>query len=116
MAPKLFYMQRYAHLPRHGKKASKALKQLSTLSGRQVRDLQRKLEGVGKLAHYQKQLSLIEVESVFGQVKMNMDYRRLLLRGEEKVSTELGLVYLWHNVKKLSIHLKKEGGKPRLAA
>ncbi|MEM7055683.1 MAG: IS5/IS1182 family transposase, partial [Bacteroidota bacterium] len=43
----------------HVKKASKALKRLRTLAGRQVRDLSRKLEWVGQLEVYQKQLSLM---------------------------------------------------------
>ena len=60
VAQKLFYLQRYVHLPRHVKKARKALKRLKTLAGRQVRDLQRKLEGVGKLALYGKELSLMD--------------------------------------------------------
>jgi transposase len=43
-----------------------------------------------------------EVESVFGQSKHNMDFRRFSLRGKEKVHTELGLHYIAHNMKKLS--------------
>ena len=57
---KLFYAQRYVHLPRHVERARKALKRLKTLAGRQVRDLQRKLEGVGKLSLYTKELSLMD--------------------------------------------------------
>ena len=34
------HAQRYAHLPRHAKKAKKCLKELRMLAGRQVRDLQ----------------------------------------------------------------------------
>ena len=45
---------------RHAKQARKALKRLKTLAGRQVRDLQRKLEGVGQLALYQKELRLMD--------------------------------------------------------
>lgn len=60
VAQKLFYAQRYVHLPRHVKKASKALKRLKTLAARQVRDLQRKLEAIGKLSLYGKELSLMD--------------------------------------------------------
>jgi hypothetical protein len=41
VAQRLAYAQRYAHLARHAKKAKRALKKLSTLAGRQVRDLRR---------------------------------------------------------------------------
>ena len=60
VAQKLFYLQRYVHLPRHVKRAKKALKRLKTLAGRQVRDLQRKLEAIGKLSLYGKELSLMD--------------------------------------------------------
>jgi transposase, IS5 family len=38
---RLEYVQRDAHLARHAKKAKRALKKLSSLVGRQVRDLHR---------------------------------------------------------------------------
>ena len=60
VAQKLFYLQRYVHLARHAKQAKKALRRLKTLAAGQVRDLQRKLEGVGQLAHYQKELRLMD--------------------------------------------------------
>jgi hypothetical protein len=44
----------------------------------------------------------VEVESVYGQVKHNMDFRRFHLRGHEKVKTEWGLVSIAHNMKKLA--------------
>ena len=56
IAHKLFYRQRDAYLPTHLKKASKALKQRSTLACRQIRDLPRKLEGVGLFFLYAKPL------------------------------------------------------------
>jgi transposase, IS5 family len=40
---RLTYAQRDAHLARHAKEAKRALKQLSSLAGRQVRDLRRQL-------------------------------------------------------------------------
>jgi hypothetical protein len=43
-----------------------------------------------------------EVETVFGQIKHNMRFRRFLLRGRAKVQTEWGLVCIAHNIKKLA--------------
>lgn len=43
----------------------------------------------------------IEVESVFGDIKWNYGFRRFLLRGLEKVNTEIGLLSLAHNFRKL---------------
>ncbi len=43
-----------------------------------------------------------EVETVFGQIKHNMRFRRFLLRGQAKVKTEWGLVCMAHNMKKLA--------------
>jgi transposase len=45
---------------------------------------------------------MIEVESVFGQIKHNGNFRRFLLRGMDKVKTEFHLVALAHNLKKWS--------------
>lgn len=44
----------------------------------------------------------IEVETVFGQIKHNMAFRRFHLRGLEKVKTEWGLVSIAHNLRKLA--------------
>lgn len=44
----------------------------------------------------------VEVETVFGHSKHNMGLRRFMLRGKEKVHTELGLHCIAHNLKKLS--------------
>lgn len=41
-----------------------------------------------------------EVETVFGQIKQNMGFRRFLLRGLKKVSIEIGLISIAHNLKK----------------
>jgi len=46
---------------------------------------------------------LVEAEAVFGQVKHNRGFRRFLLRGLDKVSTEWGLVSIAHNVAKLAV-------------
>ena len=57
---RLYYAQRYAHLPRHAKKAKKALKKLRTLAGRQVRDLQRHLAQLGKQELYAPLVQIME--------------------------------------------------------
>ena len=44
----------------------------------------------------------VEVESVFGNIKQNMGFRRFMLRGMEKVTIEWGLLCLAHNMKKLA--------------
>ena len=44
----------------------------------------------------------VEVESVFGQIKHNMHFRRFSLRGLEKVKTEWGLICIAHNMQKLA--------------
>jgi transposase len=43
-----------------------------------------------------------EVETVFGEIKHNMRFRRFLLRGQAKVKTEWGLICMAHNLKKLA--------------
>jgi transposase len=43
----------------------------------------------------------VEVETVFGQIKGNQGYRRFLLRGMEKVSTEWGLLSIGYNLKQI---------------
>jgi len=53
----------------------------------------------GKLLRVQRN---VEVESVFGQIKHNMHFRRFNLRGLEKVKTEWGLVCIAHNMRKLA--------------
>ena len=44
----------------------------------------------------------IEVEAVFGRLKHNWGFRRFLLRGLEKVTTEWGLLCIAHNMAKLA--------------
>lgn len=41
-----------------------------------------------------------DVEAVFGNIKHNMNFRRCMLRGLEKVETEIGLIAMAHNLKK----------------
>ncbi len=43
-----------------------------------------------------------EVETVYGQVKHNMHFRRFLLRGRAKATTEWELICIAHNMKKLA--------------
>lgn len=49
----------------------------------------------------------IDVEPVFGNLKYNKGFKRFLLRGKEKVSIEIGLLALAHNLSKLT----KKGNK-----
>ena len=42
-----------------------------------------------------------DVETVFGQIKGNMGFKRFMLRGIKKVNIETGLISLAHNIKKL---------------
>ena len=44
-----------------------------------------------------------DVEAVFGNIKHNMNFRRFMLRGMEKVETEIGLIAMAHNLKKLTL-------------
>ena len=53
-----------------------------------------------KYVELRKQRS-VEVETVFGQIKGNQGYRRFLLRGTAKVSTEWGLLALGYNLKQI---------------
>jgi hypothetical protein len=71
--------------------------------------LKRKAQRVLENEYYKslrKQRS-VEVETVFGQIKGNQGYRRFLLRGTAKVSTEWGLLSLGYNLKQL-YRLSKE--------
>ncbi len=42
-----------------------------------------------------------EVESIFGDAKLNKAQQRYLLRGLEKVNIEAGLYYLTHNLRRI---------------
>lgn len=41
-----------------------------------------------------------DVEAVFGNIKQNMGFKRFLLRGIDKVETEIGLIAMAHNLRK----------------
>jgi transposase len=45
----------------------------------------------------------VDVESAFGDIKMNQGYRRFRLRGKEKVNVEFGILSMAHNVKKIAL-------------
>ena len=47
----------------------------------------------------------VEVESVFGQIKSNRSFKRFLMRGLDKVSTEWGLLCIAHNLRKMAIQM-----------
>lgn len=49
--------------------------------------------------HYRKRRP-VDVEPVFGNIKSNHGFRRLMLRGKEKVLIEAGLLALAHNLRK----------------
>jgi transposase len=49
----------------------------------------------------------VEVEAVFGRLKHNWGFRRFLLRGQEKVTIEWGLLCLAHNFAKLAAALHR---------
>ena len=42
----------------------------------------------------------VDVESVFGQIKHNNQFRRFYTRGLKNVSTEWGIISIAHNIKK----------------
>jgi len=46
----------------------------------------------------------VDVESVFGDLKMNQGFRRFHVRGKEKVKAEFGILVMSHNLRK--IHLQ----------
>jgi hypothetical protein len=44
-----------------------------------------------------------DVEAVFGNIKHNMNFKRFMLRGIDKVETEIGLIAMAHNLKKATL-------------
>lgn len=53
----------------------------------------------------------IDVEPVFGDIKHNCGYRRLRLRGLPKVTHEVGLLCLAHNLRKIQIKQQNSLGR-----
>lgn len=63
--------------------------------------------GTEKGTRLKKQRS-VEIESCFGDIKHNMGFRRFYLRGLKKVKTEITLVAMAHNIRKIYLKgLKK---------
>jgi hypothetical protein len=44
----------------------------------------------------------VDVESVFGQIKNNNQFRRFYTRGLKNVNTEWGIMSIAHNIKKMA--------------
>ena len=44
-----------------------------------------------------------DVEAVFGNIKQNMNFKRFMLRGIDKVNVKIGLIAMAHNLKKFSL-------------
>jgi hypothetical protein len=44
----------------------------------------------------------VDVESVFGQIKHNNQFRRFYTRGLKNVNTEWGIMSIAHNIKKMA--------------
>ena len=65
--------------------------------------LKKKAQRILEDMHYQELMKQrpVEVETVFGQIKGNQGYKRFLLRGTAKVSTEWGLLVLGYNLKQI---------------
>jgi transposase len=49
-----------------------------------------------------------EVESCFGDLKMNQGFRRFGLRGKDKVKTEAGILMICHNIRKIHLQITKK--------
>jgi len=58
------------------------------------------LSGLGRSLRVKR---VTEVETVSGKIKQNPHYRRFLLRGLKKTTTEWGYLCLAHNMKKLAV-------------
>jgi len=44
-----------------------------------------------------------DIEAIFGNIKHNMNFKRFILRGVDKVETEIGLIAMAHNLKKTTL-------------
>ena len=81
---RLQYAQRYSHLPKHSKKAKRALRKLKTIAGRQVRDLQRQLSKLGKEALYAPVLRIME--RIVSQEKSDIKFSLVLDQNSGRMS------------------------------
>jgi hypothetical protein len=50
-----------------------------------------------------------DIEPTFGDIKHNMGFRKLLLRSKPKVTTEVGLISIAHNIKKIKSWMEIRG-------
>lgn len=71
-------------------------------------------EKVKQILHAEKYHELlkrrpVECETIFGQTKGKLGFRRFKLRGNEKVSVEWGLLMIGQNVKELRRQAKQQG-------
>ncbi len=48
---------------------------------------------------------MVDVEPVFGMIKKNKGFRRFYLKGIENVNIELGLLFMVHNLSKITSFL-----------
>jgi len=44
-----------------------------------------------------------DIEAIFGNIKHNMNFKRFILRGIDKVETEIGLIAMAYNLKKVTL-------------
>jgi transposase len=81
----------------HNSKENRSIEINHTLNKHKqtARDLLTSEEGV----KHRKQRAQ-DVEAVFGNIKQNKGFRRFMLRGKQKVTTEFGWVAIAHNLKK----------------
>ena len=56
-----------------------------------------------------------DVEPIFANWKQNKSFRRCRLRGKDKVSIEIGLISLAHNLQKMTIAQKRTGKQAKAA-
>jgi hypothetical protein len=56
-----------------------------------------------------------DVEIIFGDTKQNQQFRRFHLRGTEKVTIEMTLVVIAHNLRKLSLLEQRQGNEMKIA-
>ncbi len=47
----------------------------------------------------------VDVETCFGDIKYNQNYRRFRLRGQQKVNIEFGLLSMAHNIRKIALKM-----------
>lgn len=80
----------------------------------EYRSKARELLNTEKGSQYKKKRN-IEIESVFGDIKHNREFKRFKLRGIEKVNIETGIVSIAHNMIKWWKMKLEDGSKMNLA-